>query len=137
MYCLLARWFCFGQSNSAYHSLKDEDPSPAGQPMLSVQLHQTKRKNTRQCRSDTSNEIENGESLLNVIFEESALCSHLKRSFWRFLSYIEYTSKIASRHNQGSNQLPAHPKAHAFQPTRPSPGRIPFPVPVNKSESWC
>lgn len=93
LYCLLARWFSFGRPNSTYHSLKDENPSPAGQPMLSVQLHQTKRKNTRQCRSNTSNEIEHGESLLDVIFEESALYNHLHRS----LLAISLTSSIPAR----------------------------------------
>lgn len=91
--CLLARWFCFGQPNSTYHSLEDENPSPARQPMLSVQLHQTKRKNTRQCRSDTSNEIEDGESLLDVIFEESALCSRLEGSCLA----ISLTSSVPAR----------------------------------------
>jgi hypothetical protein len=43
---VLAWWLEIGGFDSTYHSFKDEDPSPACQSMSSVQLHQTKRKDT-------------------------------------------------------------------------------------------
>jgi hypothetical protein len=41
--------------------------------MLSIQLHETEREDTCQRRGNTTNEVENGESLLDVIFKLSAI----------------------------------------------------------------
>ena len=86
--------------------------------MLSVQLHQTERKDTCQCRSNTSNEIENGESLLDVIFEELVLCSHLDRS----LLAISLTSSIPAvtsfqhtqKHTRSNQRTPVLDESHSL-----------------------
>jgi hypothetical protein len=51
-----------------YHTLKDKDPSPSAEPMLAIQLHQAKGKDTRQRGGHAANQVEDGEPFLNVIY---------------------------------------------------------------------
>lgn len=60
-----------GGWGSTYHSLHDEDPSPASQALDTTHLRQTESKNTRQGRGNTSNKIENRKTFLDVVYIKS------------------------------------------------------------------
>lgn len=74
-----------------YHSFEDEDPAPASKTVFSIELHQTKGEDARECGSNTADEVENGESFLDVIF--------------RMLACVEVTVKLLTSSVPAAQQV--------------------------------
>ena len=105
------------EGEEAYNTLQDKNPSPSRQPLSSIQLHQSKSEDTGKSRSHATDEIEDGETLLHVIYywllerEKSDFLISIWGSSKQ--TYIEHTSKIAGIHNRENSPLQEIPVGRA------------------------